>query len=141
MLEFARYDEETVALEAGDTVVVFSDGVSEAHEMPPTRNLARRRLLEAIETAGTIDAQGLVDDIVDALRTFTRGAAQNDDITVMVARVPWCRNLTCDAPFAWLAPARSLNCTVGKILAAEPGHDYGRRAGDYRSNLPRIVAV
>jgi serine phosphatase RsbU (regulator of sigma subunit) len=44
------------------------------------------RLLDAVQTAGPLGAQGLVERVVGAVRTFTRGAAQSDDITVMVAR-------------------------------------------------------
>ena len=43
--------------------------------------------LEAV-TANTsaLSAQAIVDRIVAAVRTFTKGAAQSDDITVMVVR-------------------------------------------------------
>jgi len=85
LFDFARFDQETVALEAGETVVVFSDGVSEARNAAD-EEFGETRLLETIERTGTTDAQALVDGIVDALRAFTRGVVQYDDITLLVIR-------------------------------------------------------
>jgi sigma-B regulation protein RsbU (phosphoserine phosphatase) len=48
------------------------------------------RLLAAIRAAHAtnddIDAPRLVDDVIAAVRVFTAGAAQSDDITAMVVR-------------------------------------------------------
>jgi sigma-B regulation protein RsbU (phosphoserine phosphatase) len=85
LLEFAPYEQETVQLDPGDTIVIFSDGVSEALNSAG-EEFGDARLLDAVQTAGPLGAQGLVERVVGAVRTFTRGAAQSDDITVMVAR-------------------------------------------------------
>ena len=45
------------------------------------------RLLEAVATPTPVPAsQALVERVVAAVRVFTKGAAQSDDITVMVIR-------------------------------------------------------
>ena len=85
LLEFAPYDQESVQLVPGDTVVIFSDGVSEALNSAG-EEFGDPRLQAAVLDAGLVAAQALVEHIISAVRGFTRGAAQSDDITVMVIR-------------------------------------------------------
>jgi serine phosphatase RsbU (regulator of sigma subunit) len=85
LLEFAPYGQETVRLEAGDTVVIFSDGVSEALNKAGEEFGDDR--LEKVAAGGVDEATPLVvDRIIGAVREFTTGAPQSDDITVMVIR-------------------------------------------------------
>ena len=44
------------------------------------------RYVAAVLDAGNVSAAALVEHIIAAVRGFTRGAAQSDDITVMVIR-------------------------------------------------------
>jgi sigma-B regulation protein RsbU (phosphoserine phosphatase) len=85
LLEFAPYCQETVQLVSGDTIVVFSDGVSEAMNAEGDE-LGDDRLLAAIQAATVTSAEGLVAHIFAAVSEFTRGTAQGDDITAMVIR-------------------------------------------------------
>jgi len=85
LLEFAPYTQETIHLATGDTVVIFSDGVSEAMNAEGDE-LGDDRLLAAIQATKATTAEGLVKDIFDAVSEFTRGTAQGDDITAMVIR-------------------------------------------------------
>jgi sigma-B regulation protein RsbU (phosphoserine phosphatase) len=85
LLEFAPYSQDTVKLSAGDTIVVFSDGVSEAMNAEGDE-LGDDRLLAAIQGATATTAEGLVAHIFAAVSEFTRGTAQGDDITAMVIR-------------------------------------------------------
>jgi len=85
LLEFAPYGQGALTLDPGDTVVVYSDGVSEALDMAGDE-FGDERLQEVAEQAGDLPAQAFVDRIVTAVRAFTKGAAQSDDITVMVIR-------------------------------------------------------
>jgi sigma-B regulation protein RsbU (phosphoserine phosphatase) len=85
LLEFAPFGEGKVHLDAGDTVIVFSDGVSEALNSAGDE-FGDDRLEEVTAETGAMTAQAIVDRIVAAVRAFTKGAAQSDDITVMVIR-------------------------------------------------------
>ena len=85
LLEFAPYEQDEVQLSPGDTVVVFSDGVSEAMSSEG-EEFGDPRLQAAIEGATDQSAEALVDRLVSAVRLFTRGAAQSDDITAMIIR-------------------------------------------------------
>jgi len=85
LLEFAPYGQETVRLQSGDTIIIFSDGVSEALNSAG-EEFGDTRLQAIAEQIGQATAQTIVDRIVSEVRTFTKGAAQSDDITVMVIR-------------------------------------------------------
>ena len=87
LLEFAPYSQETVQLDVGDTIVVFSDGVSEALNSAG-EEYGDNRLQAVVELVNspTVSAQSVVDRVVSEVRGFTKGAVQNDDITVMVLR-------------------------------------------------------
>ena len=85
LLEFAPFGEGKVHLDTGDTVIVFSDGVSEALNSAGDE-FGDDRLEEVTAETGAMTAQAIVDRIVAAVRAFTKGAAQSDDITVMVIR-------------------------------------------------------
>ena len=83
LFEGAPLEEETVTMEPGDFVVTFSDGVSEAFN-PDGEEFEDGRILESIAEAPGRDAQTQLEHLFSSVKTFTAGAAQNDDITVLV---------------------------------------------------------
>jgi serine phosphatase RsbU (regulator of sigma subunit) len=85
LLEFATFEQETVVLQQGDTVVVFSDGVSEALDAAG-EEFGDDRLQATVERLGDVSAEALVEAVVADVGEFTKGAPQSDDITVMVVR-------------------------------------------------------
>jgi sigma-B regulation protein RsbU (phosphoserine phosphatase) len=85
LLEFAPYGQDTVSLDPGDTVIVFSDGVSEALSNTG-EEFGDDRLEKVASGFGGAPPQVLVDQIISSVREFTTGAPQSDDITVMVIR-------------------------------------------------------
>ena len=85
LLEFAPFSEGRIKLDRGDTIIVFSDGVSEALNTAGDE-FGDPRLEAVTADTSALSAQAIVDRIVAAVRTFTKGAAQSDDITVMVVR-------------------------------------------------------
>jgi len=85
LLSIATYAYETVPLEAGDLVVVCSDGVTEA------RNLAgdefgRDRLLESLKGRHGSKPDVALEHVLGAVKSFSQGAAQGDDITLLILR-------------------------------------------------------
>ena len=84
-MPFNPIERETLSLEAGDTFVLFSDGVSEA--MNPDEDFyGEERLLAALATtAGATPAETVTRVLAD-VRRFAAGAKQSDDITVLAAR-------------------------------------------------------
>ncbi|HEX6322508.1 MAG TPA: SpoIIE family protein phosphatase [Vicinamibacterales bacterium] len=85
LFESAVYGEETVQMADGDMLVIFSDGVSEALSATEDE-FGDDRLIEAVKAAGPGSAQQVVDNVLEALRAFTHGAPQSDDVTMVVVR-------------------------------------------------------
>jgi sigma-B regulation protein RsbU (phosphoserine phosphatase) len=73
-------------LQSGDTMVLFTDGVSE------TMNVAEDefdedRLMEAVRSGANLKPAALIDHIISACDEFAAGAPQHDDMTLVVVRV------------------------------------------------------
>lgn len=81
----APYEEGVVHLRGGDTLVLFTDGVSEAMSTKQEEygeERLERTLRESLE--GT--AQGILDAVHRDVLLHTQGAPQSDDITMMVLK-------------------------------------------------------
>lgn len=80
------YQESTSHLDPGDTLVLFSDGVTEAMPVDVDEEFGEDRLAQAIIESNAATSNDLVQDILKAVLTFTKGAPPADDITVVLAR-------------------------------------------------------
>jgi phosphoserine phosphatase RsbU/P len=80
-----RYDQDVVALDPGGTVVVFSDGVSEALDTAG-EEFGDDRIRAAVEPALSQSPQCVLDALLAAVKQFVGAAAQNDDMTALVLR-------------------------------------------------------
>jgi len=86
----ARFDkileERELPLEPGDFFLFFTDGLSEA--MNPTAELfGEGRLRRILEDAGGLGSDELKERILEEVRGFVAGAAQHDDMTLVVLKV------------------------------------------------------
>ncbi len=79
----ASYDEDTVQLAPGDTLVLYTDGVTEAFNVE-VQMYEEARLVERVRDDGGATAKGLVTAIFDSVIGFSGAAPQSDDITVAV---------------------------------------------------------
>jgi phosphoserine phosphatase RsbU/P len=70
-------------LSPGDRIVLYSDGVTDA-QSGAREFFGRIRLREAVDKASALDCAGMHDAIQQAIRDFTGGAEQSDDITIVV---------------------------------------------------------
>ena len=80
-----KYKEDTLQLEHGDTLVMFTDGVTEA------RNQAREefgteRLNYMLKGLANTNCRQMVETVKAGLATFVDGAEQHDDITMLVIK-------------------------------------------------------
>jgi serine phosphatase RsbU (regulator of sigma subunit) len=71
-------------LSPGDRIVLYTDGVTEAQDAAGDF-YGRKRLRDVVRRASGLDCTGMHDAIQQALRDFTGGAEQSDDITLVVA--------------------------------------------------------
>lgn len=82
----AAYQEAQVKLETGDIVVAFTDGISEAMNKAE-EEWDEERLIAAIRGCETRCAADMITCILERVDTFTAGARQHDDMTLVVVRV------------------------------------------------------
>ncbi len=85
LFEHAQFDEETVRLAAGDMVIAFSDGVTEALNERGDE-YTDDRLLASVKANYGKPPQKIVDALLDDLHAFSHGAAQSDDVTLVMVR-------------------------------------------------------
>lgn len=82
MFPDARYEDETVQLEPGDTLVVFTDGVTESFNAEGNE-FGEERLTPLLEALRTMPPASIVDDLLSTVRTFAGAAPQTDDMTAL----------------------------------------------------------
>jgi serine phosphatase RsbU (regulator of sigma subunit) len=85
VFEQATFEEETVQLDPGDTLIVFSDGISEALN-PDGDEFGEERLVSCVETNRELPPAILLECVLDTVQRFRADAAQNDDLTLLVLR-------------------------------------------------------
>jgi phosphoserine phosphatase RsbU/P len=81
----ADYAATTVNLQPGDTLALFSDGVTEAMD-PEEELFGVARLRKALSGQQDMPLEDLQKAIIESVETFTRGASQTDDITLLLVR-------------------------------------------------------
>lgn len=85
VLDGQNYPEKSLQLQAGDQIVFYTDGVTEAHNT--TGELfGTERLDHELENC-SLQAQALLDSVLQAVETFAAGRPADDDRTLIVARV------------------------------------------------------
>ena len=83
LLEEAQFPVVEWHLSAGDKVVIYSDGVTEA-EGSDGGFFGRKRLRQVVAQHAGGTCTAIHDAIQESVAAFTEGAAQSDDITVLV---------------------------------------------------------
>ncbi len=81
----AEYELGKIQLNVGESLVVFSDGVSEAVD-PEGEEFGDERLKTVVKESRTRSAAGMRDKIESTLSAFTKTAPANDDITLVIVK-------------------------------------------------------
>jgi serine phosphatase RsbU (regulator of sigma subunit) len=81
----AAYTATCLKLEPGDTLVLFSDGVTEAMD-PDDQLFGVPRLKQTLTGQTECPLEDIQKCILDAVDNFTRGARQADDLTLLILR-------------------------------------------------------
>jgi sigma-B regulation protein RsbU (phosphoserine phosphatase) len=83
LLPDATFTSSTVKLQLGDTLVLFSDGITEAED--PEENLfGVPRLREVLMGQQSAPLDHLQKLVLESVERFTAGASQSDDMTLLV---------------------------------------------------------
>jgi serine phosphatase RsbU (regulator of sigma subunit) len=81
----AEYTETTLDIACGDSLVMYTDGVTEASDCNDDM-FGEDRLKDFLAPCRGHSVDQLRDSLLQAVKAFTTGEAQSDDITVVVAR-------------------------------------------------------
>jgi sigma-B regulation protein RsbU (phosphoserine phosphatase) len=85
LMGFAEYDAAGLTLGAGDVLVIYSDGVSEANNLAEDE-FGLDRLKDVLHKNITGSAAGIRDKVESSLSDFTGSAPANDDITLVIIK-------------------------------------------------------
>ena len=82
LLETAMFRESELPLEDGLKLMLYTDGLTEAQN-PDGDELGVERILNHLQEAAPDDVQGMINAVLDGMRTFTDHAGQNDDLCLL----------------------------------------------------------
>ena len=83
--ENAVYKEEILQMESGDTLVMYTDGVTEASN-PAREMFGLDRFRSTLSSLAGKDCRQIVETVRAGISDFAVGAEQHDDITMLVLR-------------------------------------------------------
>ena len=85
VFEEAKFGQRQLDLKTGETLLVYTDGVTEA--MNPRRELfGETRLKEAVRGQAGLSAESLTQRVVGAVTRYASGAEPSDDITLLAIK-------------------------------------------------------
>ena len=85
ILPMSQYQEAHVTLNPGDSLVLFSDGVTEEVD-PDDQQFGEERLANIVAELSDRPASQIVQEVHRAVHAFTQGAPAADDITIVIVR-------------------------------------------------------
>ncbi|NUO83678.1 serine/threonine-protein phosphatase, partial [candidate division KSB1 bacterium] len=79
-------EESTVPIRPGDVFVFYTDGISESMNVQG-EEFGEERLCALIDANAREEAQSLLEKITAEVNSFSNGAKQHDDFTMVVVKV------------------------------------------------------
>ncbi len=86
VFEDCYYEQETVRMESGDLLVLFTDGLTESLDREGNE-FGEERLRDTLTACAHLSADEVRDKVVGQVREWSAGAAQHDDLTFVVMKV------------------------------------------------------
>jgi sigma-B regulation protein RsbU (phosphoserine phosphatase) len=80
-----EYDEANIVLQPGDTVFLYTDGITEAFNDSGDA-FSALRLKKALSRACSLTVESLCRTVIEDIHDHTRGCAQSDDLTCVAIR-------------------------------------------------------
>lgn len=84
-MEEAKYKKEELILESGDTLFMYTDGVTEATDINNCL-YSEKQLLKEADLCSREPAKDMAAKILQSIKSFTHGAPQSDDITILALK-------------------------------------------------------
>ena len=82
-IDEAKYKENKIVLEPGDKIILYTDGVTEAHN-PNNELFGEKGLIEFTKKNITNNAKDYIHNLREEIKKFAGGNEQFDDITMLV---------------------------------------------------------
>jgi len=86
IMENIPFEKDSVTLSSGDTLILYTDGVTDAINQRED-TFGEERLLRLVKEHSSLCAQELMDKIYRAVLHFSTGTSQFDDITLIVLKM------------------------------------------------------
>jgi sigma-B regulation protein RsbU (phosphoserine phosphatase) len=83
VFEEAAFQEATHTFTRGETLFLYTDGVTEAMN-PSSESYMIQRLLTRLDAQGPLRPTDMIADVLKDIKDFSQGAPQSDDITCLV---------------------------------------------------------
>src|SRR6185295_2234436 len=83
--DVATYDEKTLALETGDLLVFYTDGVTEAWN--GKEQYGSQRLVRLVKAEATLSAARIGEKILSDVGRFEGSGSPADDVTLVVVKL------------------------------------------------------
>jgi sigma-B regulation protein RsbU (phosphoserine phosphatase) len=117
----AEYTATCLKLEPGDTLVLFSDGVTEAMD-PDDQLFGVPRLKQVLTGITECPLEQIQKCVLESVENFTRGAHQADDITLLVVRYRAATSAaTADTDVPAISSSSSPSSSAASASASTPG--------------------
>jgi sigma-B regulation protein RsbU (phosphoserine phosphatase) len=86
VMQDIELEEKKISLRSGDTIVLYTDGVTEAINNQEEQ-FGQQRLTDIVQGCCNLSAGELLQHITDGVNAFSQEQSQFDDITLMVLKV------------------------------------------------------
>jgi phosphoserine phosphatase RsbU/P len=83
LIPSAQYNVQQTRLDAGDKIVIYSDGLTDAQNLDG-QFFGSRRVRKLVEANAAMNCRQLHDVLVETAKQYTEGAFASDDITLLV---------------------------------------------------------
>jgi len=125
----AEYTSVGLKLEPGDTLVLFSDGVTEAMD-PDDQLFGVPRLKQVLNGQTQCPLEHIQKCVLEAVENFTRGAHQADDVTLLIVRYRATAAAVTSDTDAPLSAASSSSASAAASSARHPSATFPAAASD-----------
>ena len=82
VMEDIHFSEAQLQLQPGDSLVLYTDGVTEAFD-EADQAYGDDRLEAFLKTQAGNDSRGIIDHVLEDVHNFVKDAPQSDDITML----------------------------------------------------------
>ena len=82
VLDDVKFGMSSITLLQGDTILLYTDGVTEANDLNDEM-YETERLMQTLEKAKLLSPKGIIDSVTEDLTSFVGAAEQADDITML----------------------------------------------------------